>query len=368
MAYIKNYKDLDLLEEKNAEKSFHIIGKQRIDNHDFLFIVFSSDGNIHRTYHILAPPDALWHYSGLKLCNKFISFNWGESGFITYGNEWISSKANPNKIINCKEPYVLGPGISCPTRQRAARAFYNEIEKLKKQTQPQNKTTQIEIKGLDDLVQRLDLLTNDVKEIATALQKQQQDIQQIQPIEINKTKERHSFMEAFKNTAKAAKIASLRGAKVASSKQIADLMVAGTEKALGDKYPPWLKNTEIGQTVSPFVISFTAHLISEMYPEHVPKAELVKAVASYAMEGTSNQAMTAIVSQLKPAMANFAELAKKIPLEDLEEEQETRLLGANRELTSKDIKAEMKALQQMKQELEQREALLVRKSKEESNS
>jgi hypothetical protein len=127
----------------------------------------------------------------------------------------------------------------------------------------------------------------------------------------------------FTNSIVAAKKAGIRGAKVASSKQIADLMIAGAKETLKDTYPQLLSDTELGRKLEPFIIAFITHLVCEAYPDQIPQSSTIKAVATYAMEGASNETIKMIADKFKPALINFVKLATQMSVKRMKEDIQT---------------------------------------------
>jgi hypothetical protein len=329
------------------EKQVTITRLLLFDNLEFRGLYATAKHPSHCIFHILTDAATIWRYAphNIIFCGERISNEWGRRGNLVY-NTWTPDP---------KGRHVLSPGITVPNFDTEFdTVFDTEINNLKrqlKQLEDQNKVTQIKIEGLNELTQAI----NNLIQIQTG------QIHTIQEPKKKQDQKGRSLMKALKATMAVAKTAGIRGAKVASSKEIADLMVQGTRKLAGDAYPKTLSDTEVGQALEPFLVAFGAHFVTELYPESIPKADLVRAVASYAMEGTSHDATKSLLDVFKPAFANFAELATKIPAAALGEE-ETKMLEANgKKLTSQDIKKEIESLNQMKAELERRQEVLLQK-------
>ena len=109
---------------------------------------------------------------------------------------------------------------------------------------------------------------------------------------------------AFAQTNEVAIRAAKRGAKVAASTKASKVCVAAVRKALGKDYPEFFKSG-VGKQMEPFAASYLIQLLAVAFGDRLPYADKVRAVAEYAMEGTSRDALEPLIERLEPLVSSF---------------------------------------------------------------
>jgi hypothetical protein len=109
-----------------------------------------------------------------------------------------------------------------------------------------------------------------------------------------------SFAETNAIAFRAAK----RGAKVAASTKASKVCVAAVRKMLGANYPTFFQ-AGLGKQIEPFAAAYLVCLLAASFSDKIPNAEQVKAVAEYAMEGTSRDALEPLIGGLSQVAGSF---------------------------------------------------------------